>query len=116
MQFLKIPMAVAFFRRALIVLAMFCVASTTGFAKENSSKKQKLPNFYSTWLNRDVAYIVTRDEKKAFLQLTNDGERDKFIDQFWEIRNPNPGSPINPYKDEIYARIAYANAHFGIGS
>jgi len=116
MPFLNIKMAAVFCRRALIVLVMFALASGTGFGKTNSSNKERLPKFYSDWLNRDVAYIVTRDEKKTFLQLTNDGERDKFIDQFWEIRNPNPGSPINSYKDEIYARIAYANAHFGIGS
>jgi len=116
MPFLNTKMAAVWLGRALIVLVMFSLASGTGFGKTNSSKNEKLPKFYGDWLNRDVVYIITRDEKKTFLQLSSDGERDKFIDQFWEIRNPNPGSPINPYKDEIYARIAYANAHFGIGS
>ena len=117
MQLLKIKMAAAvWLRPALIVVVMFSVTSGTGFAKANSSNKEKLPKFYSEWLNRDVVYIITRDEKKTFLQLTTDGERDKFIDQFWEIRNPSPGSPINTYKDDIYERITYADAHFGIGS
>jgi GWxTD domain-containing protein len=113
---MNIKMAAIWLGRALILLVMFSLASGTGFGKTNSSNKEKLPKFYGDWLNRDVVYIITRDEKKTFLQLTSDGERDKFIDQFWEVRNPNPGSPINPYKDEIYERIAYADAHFGIGS
>lgn len=116
MQFLTIPIVTAWLRRVLIALLMFSLVSGTGFGKTNSSKTGKLPQFYSQWLNRDVAYIITRDEKKTFLQLTTDAERDKFIDHFWEIRNPNPGSPINPYKDDIYQRIEYANAHFAIGA
>ena len=98
---------------ALFLLLAFILSVTVG---AESSKKEKLPKFYSEWLNRDVVYIITRDEKKAFLQLTSDTARDRFIQQFWEVRNPIPGSPTNTYKDEIYERIAYADAHFGIGS
>lgn len=81
-----------------------------------AQKKQKLEKSYREWLERDVAYIITKDEKDAFLHLTTNEARDKFIEEFWEIRNPNPGSPSNSYKDEIYQRIAFADARFGIGS
>ena len=84
------------------------------FAKSNPEKS--LPKFYREWLDRDAAYIITRQERKDFLALTSDRERDDFIKKFWEIRNPTPGSPENSYKDDIYQRIEYANAHFGIGS
>src|SRR5437588_398976 len=79
-------------------------------------KKQKLEKNYRDWLERDVAYIITRDERYSFLKLTTDEAREKFIETFWEIRNPSPGSPANSYKDEIYQRIAFADARFGIGS
>jgi GWxTD domain-containing protein len=81
-----------------------------------AQKKQKLEKNFRDWLERDVAYIITKDERDEFVHLTTDQERDKFIEQFWEVRNPESGSPTNSYKDEIYRRIAFANARFGIGS
>lgn len=79
-------------------------------------KKSKLEKSYREWLEHDVVYIITKEERDDFLKLATDGARDKFIADFWEIRNPNPGSPTNEYRDEIYRRIAFANARFGIGS
>ena len=60
-----------------------------------------------------MVYIITDEERKAFLALTTDDEREKFIDNFWAIRNPLHGSDRNPFKEEHYARIEYANSHFG---
>ncbi len=77
---------------------------------------EKLPQRYKDWLEKEVVYIIGKDDRGAFLKLTHDEERDKFIEQFWEIRNPSPGSPVNEYKDEHYRRIEYANTHFGIGA
>jgi GWxTD domain-containing protein len=81
-----------------------------------AQKKQKLEKNYRDWLGRDVAYIITKDERDTFLKLTTDDAREKFIETFWEIRNPSPGSPANSYKDEIYQRIAFTDARFGVGS
>ncbi|MBI3404732.1 MAG: GWxTD domain-containing protein [Acidobacteria bacterium] len=81
-----------------------------------AQKKQKLEKNYHDWLERDVAYIITKDEREAFLQLATNDARDKFIETFWEIRNPTPGSPANSCKEEIYQRIAFADARFGTGS
>jgi GWxTD domain-containing protein len=78
--------------------------------------KQRLDKNYKNWLERDVVYIINKDERDEFLRLTTNEARDKFIEQFWEVRNPEPGSPTNSYKDEIYHRIAFANARFGAGS
>ena len=76
-------------------------------------KESSLPPSYRQWLERDVTYIITSEEKQAFLQLASDQDRDTFIQQFWELRNPTPGAPTNPYKEQIYERIAYANQYFG---
>jgi GWxTD domain-containing protein len=85
--------------------------------KKTSSKalKQELSSTYKKWLNEDVRYIITPEESAAFKQLSNDEERDQFIEQFWLRRNPNPESPENEFRDEHYARIAYANEHFAAG-
>ena len=95
----------------ILAAALFCFQQPAF-----GQKKQKLEKSYREWLERDVAYIITKDEKDAFLRLTTSEARDKFIEDFWEIRNPNPGSPSNSYKNEIYQRIAFADARFGIGS
>ncbi len=76
---------------------------------------QELKGTYKTWLEQDVRWIITDEEAKAFKSLSNDEERDQFIEQFWQRRNPNPDSPDNEYRDEHYARIAYANEHFAAG-
>src|SRR2546430_169579 len=100
-------------RRGIILLAAILFACS---AICWAQKKQKLEKNHRDWLERDVAYIITKDERDAFLKLTTDEAREKFIETFWEIRNPSPGSPTNTYKDEIYQRIAFADARFGIGS
>ncbi len=70
---------------------------------------------YKKWLNQDVVYIITPEEKAAFKQLSNDEERDQFIEQFWLRRDPTPDTPENEFKEEHYRRIAYANEHFAAG-
>jgi len=67
---------------------------------------------FQYWLNQDVTYIISAEERNAFNQLQSNEERDKFIEQFWERRNPTPGSVENPFKVEHYRRIAFANDHF----
>src|ERR1700761_3930775 len=79
------------------------------------STKEELKGQYKTWLDQDVRWIITDEEAKAFKSMSNDEERDQFIEQFWQRRNPNPDSPDNEFRDEHYARIAYANEHFAAG-
>jgi GWxTD domain-containing protein len=101
-----------FVSSALAVALALSLAPTFMPAKD---KDNKLPPHYKEWLDRDAAYIITRGEKSDFLKLRTDAERDKFIDYFWAIRNPDPSSPINTYKEEHYKRLAYADDHFGTG-
>ena len=64
------------------------------------------------WLDEDVRWIITDQERSDFLNLTTDKQRDEFITAFWERRNPAPGSTENPFKEEHYRRFAYTNEHF----
>jgi GWxTD domain-containing protein len=83
--------------------------------KQQKQLKQELKGEYKKWLDEDVIWIITDDEAKAFKSLSNDEERESFIEQFWLRRNPNPDSPDNEYREEHYQRIAYANEHFAAG-
>ncbi|MFY9980895.1 MAG: GWxTD domain-containing protein [Candidatus Sulfotelmatobacter sp.] len=88
---------------------------------EKQKKQQKrnlnveLSKTYKKWLNEDVVWIITDEERAAFKQLTNDEERDNFIEAFWQRRDPTPDTEENEYKEEHYRRIAYANEHFAAG-
>jgi GWxTD domain-containing protein len=75
----------------------------------------EISSAYKTWLDQDVAWIISDEERKAFKNLSNDEERDAFIEQFWLRRNPNPDSPENEFREEHYRRIAYANEHYAAG-
>ena len=60
---------------------------------------------YANWLNEDVAYIITQEERQAFKQLRDAPECSQFVEQFWLRRD-------TAFKEEHYRRIAYANQHF----
>jgi GWxTD domain-containing protein len=76
---------------------------------------QEIHTAYKTWLDQDVAYIISDEERKAFKALSNDEEREAFIENFWLRRNANPDSPENEFREEHYRRIAYANEHYAAG-
>jgi GWxTD domain-containing protein len=77
--------------------------------------RQEIKGAYKSWLEQDVTYIISDEERKAFRNLSNDEEREAFIENFWLRRNPNPDSPENEFREEHYRRIAYANEHFAAG-
>jgi len=84
--------------------------------KQNAkSMRRELETSYKKWLDQDVRWIIQDEERKAFMQLSNNEERDQFIEAFWQRRNPNPDSEDNEFKDEHYRRIEYANEHFPAG-
>ncbi len=83
--------------------------------KNQRALKQELSKPYKKWLDEDVVWIITDEERAAFKQLSNDEERDNFIEAFWQRRDPTPDTEENEYKEEHYQRIAYANEHFAAG-
>jgi len=99
--------------RVLFLIIFFLLDSGSA---SFGQKPPKLEKNYREWLERDVVYLINKEERDAFRRLATNEARDKFIEDFWEIRNPNPGSPTNTYRDEVYQRIAFADARFSIGS
>jgi GWxTD domain-containing protein len=83
--------------------------------QQDRALKQEYGKVYKKWLDEDVRWIISDEEKSAFKQLSNDEERDSFIETFWLRRDPSPDTEENEFKEEHYRRIAYANEHFAAG-
>src|SRR6202521_5755263 len=84
--------------------------------KKNLQKLQKeLDTPYKKWLQEEVPYIISDEERSAFLQLQTNEEREQFIEAFWQRRDPTPDTVENEFKEEHYRRIAYTNERFSSG-
>jgi GWxTD domain-containing protein len=118
------------YQKAALRLAIFSLvltaASLFGFAQDPRQSQQdpmdkprnvkpELKKAYKDWLEKDVTYVITDEERKAFKKLATDDERERFIEEFWRRRDPDPDTDENEFKEEYYERIAYANEHFASG-
>lgn len=83
--------------------------------KREEKLRKELETPYRNWLNVDVSYIITDEERQAFKRFTTDEERQQFIEQFWLRRDPTPDTEENEFKEEHYRRIAYANERYASG-
>ena len=108
-------------KRTLLLLALAAFMFISVAAQQsrrtsiNSAKQSDLSETYSRWLGEDVVYIITPEEKRAFLMLKSNEEREQFIEQFWRRRDPNLATSENEYRAEYYSRIAHANENFAFG-
>src|SRR5258705_13584823 len=108
--------------RLAMIIALFVCASPLVFGQDTQDPSNKprnvkpeLKKAYKDWLDKDVTYIITDEERKAFKKLATDDERERFIEEFWQRRDPDPDTDENEFKEEYYERIAYANEHFSSG-
>ena len=83
--------------------------------KAMKSQEEKLKSVYKRWIDEDVSLIITDEERKIFISLQTDDEREQFIEGFWYRRDPDPDTDVNEYREEHYQRIAYANEHYTSG-
>jgi len=114
-------------RRLAILFLILAAASLPALAQDQRqgqtqdpmdkprNVKPELKKAYKDWLDKDVTYIITDEERKAFKKLATDDERERFIEEFWRRRDPDPDTDENEFKEEYYERIAYANEHFASG-
>ncbi len=88
----------------------------TGDEEANKQLEDKafenLPETDRAWLTEDAVYIITPEERCAFLKQS-DEEREQLIEQFWLRRSSNPDLLDNDFKQEHYRRIVFANEKFG---
>lgn len=114
-----------FTNRLLLMLFVLALASPLAWAQKKQqgtdvqdkprNVKPEIKKAYKDWLEKDVAYIITDQERAAFKKLATDEEREQFIEQFWRRRDPDPDTDENEFREEYYERIAYANENFSSG-
>jgi GWxTD domain-containing protein len=90
---------------------IFFFCSSLIFPGQKINEKDLAPR-YQEWLKL-VSYIIRPEEREVFFRLTNDRERDLFIETFWKQRDPTPGTPQNEFKDEHTRRFVHANQRYG---
>lgn len=83
--------------------------------KREAKLRKELETPFRRWLNEDVSYVITDEERSVFKKLSTDEEREQFIEGFWLRRDPTPDSMENEYKEEHYRRIAYSNERYASG-
>jgi len=119
MSYQKAAFRLAIFPLVLTGASFFGFAQAPRQSQDPMDKprnvKPELKKAYKDWLEKDVTYIITDEEKKAFKKLATDDERERFIEEFWRRRDPDPDTDENEFKEEYYERIAYANEHFASG-
>src|SRR5881628_1786579 len=110
------------FRLLSVALMMaVCLSFSTALTSPQKSKNKKAAqeanreSYYKKWLQEDVVYIISEEEKKVFKALYTEEEKESFIEQFWHRRDPDPRTSRNEFKEEHYRRIVYANEHFASG-
>ena len=77
--------------------------------------RKELASPYNKWLDEEVRWIISDEERTAFKRLQTDDEKQAFIEQFWLRRDPTPDTEENEFKEEHYRRIAWANDRFASG-
>ena len=113
-------------RNFALTISIAAASVSVGFAQDKEkpsqdpstkarTQKAEVNKVYQNWVNNDVPYIITDQEKKAFKALKTDEERENFIENFWRRRDPNPDTEENEFREEYYERIAYANEHYASG-
>ncbi|HEX8472812.1 MAG TPA: GWxTD domain-containing protein [Pyrinomonadaceae bacterium] len=94
---------------------LYCLAAALVLSSVISYGQSNERDKYHKWLNEDVAYIITPDEKQRFLELKTDEEREQYVVAFWQRRDPDADTEENEYRDEHYERVTYANSNFTFG-
>ena len=96
----------------ILFTAVFPIYS---LAAPQDLQSEEAEDYYKKWLDEDVVYIITDEEKAIFDKLSTPEEKEQFIEQFWFRRDETPTTAINEFKEEHYRRIAYANDRFASG-
>jgi GWxTD domain-containing protein len=99
----------------LLLGMLFAAACSASAWPQSKAERKETASYYKKWLEEDVCWIITEEERDVFAKLANDEEREAFIEQFWNRRNPDPSSSDNEFKTEHYRRIMYANERFAAG-
>jgi GWxTD domain-containing protein len=77
-------------------------------------EKQEPDRAFIDWL-KEVEPILSQSEIDAWKKLKTNEEREQFIKDIWNTRDPDPDTEENEYREAYYERLAYVNEHFSSG-
>ena len=97
---------------AALSLAVLLAIASPGGAQE----REPLSSQWKKWINEEVVHIISTREREAFLQLETDEQRERFVELFWEERDPTPGTELNGVRVEHQRRVEFADRLFGYDS
>jgi len=101
---------------SLLFVLAFNPQSASANAQENEALLQEEEeDYFKKWLDQDVLYLISDEERSVFEQLATPEEKEQFIEQFWFRRDPDPKTAANEFKTEHYRRLAYVNEKFSVG-
>ena len=101
---------------AAVAIGVCAAIAPAAAGQEELSRGEKIERLredHREWIEQEVVYIITEREEDVFLSLETLEERNRFIEVFWEKRDPHPATPENEFRDEHYRRIEYANQYLG---
>ena len=112
-------------RNALQILILISLAVIVPQSRSQNAKpvdpqekqrtiKPEPDKAFINWL-RDVEPILTAGEIEAWKRLQTNEEREKFIENIWHMRDPDPDTEENEYREAYYERLAYVKEHFSSG-
>lgn len=109
-------------RRLLVALVLVSISSLIVPAQEQKQTPEEKPRNIKSEPNKAIRQwikehelILTQSEREAWKKLQTDDERQKYIEEIWRSRDPDPDTEENEYREQFYERVAYANEHFSSG-
>jgi len=99
-------------KRANRVLVLVCLAPVFFIPGCSRYRIIRTDPFYESFLEK-TSLIMTEEEIDIYSHLPDEGAKAAFIEDFWKIRDPIPGTLENENKMEFERRVAFANEWFG---
>ncbi|HJO03359.1 MAG TPA: GWxTD domain-containing protein [Acidobacteriota bacterium] len=78
--------------------------------------ENSLSTAHRKWITEIVGHIITSEEYRIWERLETDEKRDRFMERFWVVRDPTPGTPRNEYFEMHFERLAYVEKFLGRGT
>jgi GWxTD domain-containing protein len=60
----------------------------------------------------DAVHLLLQPQAEEDFALLQPGEQERFLDDFWKVRDPTPGTAVNEAHERFLSRVEHANQTF----
>lgn len=92
-------------RSAILVIAL----GAGGLVVSGCTTASDLPGSARAWIEGPVRWLVLPEEARRFRRLSSHAEVLRFIEEFWQRRDPDPETPGNPLAQLFFERVQAAD-------